>query len=434
MNTLKTSMPSLARAPTTVSVDTTLVLSADSALFPAGAAELQDRDCNDALASLLVYLCNGRKIAYVRPGLADVRETVPLLKVVAGDAVKPDTLPLNPTFDSDRLYEAAGDFASYMGESEGHDVLSWVRFQFAEDKYARIFFDGSGISAADAQGARLQAAFRALERADRLKLAERKWRESGGSEVSLPGQHAEAARQIGINHSSYSLAYAFFGFAKGQTYALQLPDEIRSCEHWLRAIAGSRMRKRLQESPDGSGFDPVPDSVCFNWGYYLPAFFRNCTEFRTPDGLASVVARARKETTADAIAGILAEGRGRSGAGYASAITAASNQFASTVLVSAGWTPPLRDPEKFWARQSAVVGGAIGVGAVVAQAALGGPPAIAVGCGAIVATAWARYVYATKPGWYQRVELQLRRFTKASLRPDFDVDQIARWAEASSSQ
>lgn len=299
-----------AESPKLYAVDTTFLICADSALHPPGK---QDKDCDKAFQTLLTYLCNGRQFKYMRPGTDAITEFSILQLVVPDRRSEQNIIKLNLKGSADNYKYVAADFITYLKGDSIQDVAKWVAFQFDDDNLVKIFFD----SGTDKQKEEMETARRYLRDSSAYREIESLWSCKGIGSLPLRGEHSSlAAKAFKNNKDEYTLTYAFFAFAKGLLYPLEVLDEWRNCVHWLREYPLEMAQRRLRDST-GPGIqnqvDASPSGLVFLWGRVLLWLGQNCKnpeKFR--DNLPETVKKLKDQTRGAKLADILSLELGKS--------------------------------------------------------------------------------------------------------------------------
>lgn len=320
-------------------VDTTQLLCANSALFPTKRSNLRDRECDGAFADFVTYLTNGCEFGYVRPAVTQPVQRFPILDLLASASGRPKNVYLTPDGEQATWNSAAVDFAQYL-PTRGPDVAHWTRFQFDDLELIRVFFDGGPIGQLD----KLAKSIEVLQRLPNFVEIQGLWKASGGHQVVLRGLHLKNMGAITNDPTQYALAYAFFGFAKGHFYPLQMSDRPRHCMHWLRRDAFRFLTRRLAGSNATVEYsqeirDPEHLGLCFRWGNILLEIAKTDERLRSINQLLNVIGILRTETTKDVLRGLTSE-VSRKGASVGKA---ACEDFVLQTLARADWRPAARE-------------------------------------------------------------------------------------------
>ncbi len=415
--------------PEIYAVDTTFLLAANSALFPTQQLGLRDKDHDTAFKTFITYITNGRSFHYVRPGVSQAIRTFPILELLTSSPARAKTVGLTPEGDEETWEEAARDFMTYVEFSGGADVVEWVRFQFDDDDVVQVFFDGGE----DKQVARLLKAHEVLQASPALAQLRNLWAAAGALSMAPKGRHADCARRAFGTFADYSLAYAFFGFAKGQFYPLQLVEQQRHCVHWLREIAMDKLALRLsstsQSPPSTSDIeqrDPPESGLCLGWGSIVLELAKRDERLRSAGQLGDVLAVLRRETTSEALSAILAAGDRKTSETAEAARRAACEDFVTGALLKTSWDPAPANEKAYRNRAKAmarVLGGI--VGAIPAAAAAGPMGALGGFLGGILLSGARQLDLVVESRWYTRADFRMtRRFFRERLFKQFSRSAI----------
>jgi len=416
------------KLPETYAVDTTFLLAANSALFPTEPSGLQDQDHVRAFETLVTYLANGKSFHYVRPGTSQVDRTFPVYDLLASFPERAKTVGLTPE-GLDEVWEAAAeDFSKYVIYSGGEDVLAWVRFQFDDERLIQVFFDGGE----DQQVERLIKASTVLKRVPKFSELQSKWVKAGAETIIPYGRHPLMSIDAFEKFTDYVLAYAFFGFAKGQFYPLQLVNEQRHCVHWLRKIAGEMLERRLS---GGDGSAPGPSAIeltdspksglCFNWGSVVLKLANHDEKLKSVNQLREVVQVLERETTQDALAAILAAGHQKTREAAALEHRKACEDFATSTLLKTGWEPTPVDQKTYGSRAKAITGLLAGILGAAVPTPSGADPAVNF-LGSVLLAGASQLIFQGEPHWYSRADFRTkRRFFRERLFKTFSDEPIA---------
>lgn len=408
-----------AALPELYAVDTTFLISANSALFPTNRNGLRDKDSDKAFQALLTYLCNGKRFSYVRPG-TDAITKFPILKLVEETGAKAKTLQLTPQGTQENYLKVTEDFVEFLTKGFTFDVAKWVKFQFDDDDLEQIFFDGGEKKQID----RMLEARIYLKRSSAYREILDKWRQTGIEDLSFPSKHQLVATSEFDSKAEYALTYGFFGFAKGLFYPLQLDDELRNCVHWLREYPLKRAAQRAaasSESVTRGLTDPLSAGLIFDWRKILLALSQqseNLADFRAQ--LPGFVEVLKRETNVEELVGILCSGRGEPDLQKAEQRRRkAAEDFVFRALMKTSWHPKLVDIKGYQLRAKAIATAtAIAVGVVY-----GLIPGI-IGAG-VVLTGVNHLNLMVESRWYARAQLRAtKRFSREKLWSCFDGSAI----------
>jgi hypothetical protein len=289
-------------------VDTTFLLCANSALIPTPNGH-RDEAAGPAFTDLLTHLCNDKRVNFVRPG-GHASAAVEIMRLVP---TKDDSKQKLDDRGTAELYaRAATYFLSFLrDDGEASRVSKWVRYQFDDPVLERIFFE---VGETDQQDKLLEALhhLRGLGRDYQSLLAA--WTPQA-VDIRLPEDfHRRARGREGFDSDGeYTLGYAFFGFAKGLFYPLQLArePEQRHFTHWMRDRA--QKKASADGAPKGAPLilqriDQPADSCVFRWGEILLQWGSRMTDPRAfvRGELPDVVEKAAKATKVGRLSRILA--------------------------------------------------------------------------------------------------------------------------------
>ena len=281
----------------------------------------------------------------------------PILNLLKDSQERAKTLLLTTEGTEENYRWAVEDFIDHIKFSQGRDVLDWVRFQFDDDDNVKVFFD----SGEDIQAGKLVTAYNKLRTSERFKELFSLWKCTGGDQIELRGKHRYVATNNFSTIEEYSIAYAFFGFAKAQFYFLQLEDEQRQCLHWLRKVAYEKLAKKLRGSGgkllaegEQNRADPPATGICFDWGSILVELLKKDERLLSGAQLNEMVNIIRERTTIEILGSLLNAGSGKTGHDAEKAIEHECWDFVIDTLLATEWEPKPIDGKQYTIRAKAV--------------------------------------------------------------------------------
>lgn len=411
-------------------VDTTLLLSANSALYQKHSSHLYDKDSEKAFKDLITLITSGKKFDYIRPEFSKVKCPFPMYELILSSEEPLNTIGLKPEGDNQAWSEAARDFEVYINTHNSIDIFNWVRFQFHDYDLVQVFYDGGE----DAQINRLLRAYEVLKDNTTFKKLKKLWKNTG-SLLSIPeGRHQEVAQVNFKDFYDFSLAYAFFGFAKGQFYPIRLGLDCNqpNCQHWLRRIASDMLftRRGTDALSDDEKRSAKP-KLYFDWGSVLFEIIKRDDKFKSLQWLQPTVQKLRDESQnkniekfmdeiVDEIANTKKNKKKRKN------IVEEVREFAMKSLLKTEYEPLLINEKNFNERKqkftriaTAAIGASIGY---LSEGLSGG---LFGGFGGIVLSKLTNLPYLLPRNWYYELDKQLvRRFTRENLYRCYDTKDI----------
>lgn len=216
---------SSASSNTSIAVDSTLLLAADSFLLPEGSD--RDPEADIAFEFVVNAFCNLPTLFLSKPKTQPTKLT-PLLSLYYEEAQgEHNAIDLSPAADR----SLAKDFRRVRSSDVGFEIADWVRFQFSDPRFVEIFWGG---------GNRIESLVHSYDILKGLPKDDHSPNPLMRSLLDQPPKIHESM-QATLSKlpgpTELAEAYAFLAFFKGYRYAVEIPSGIPYHCHWLREEA-----------------------------------------------------------------------------------------------------------------------------------------------------------------------------------------------------